>query len=139
VSEAKVVSPVFTPVFLQKWEQKMVCPNNVDLILDSTETKFTAKAFGRHELHLRSNPTFYEVYHELQHYRHLKGVGYRAFEKTSETLREQFVYDQLRRSKNLWNNIFNQAERDSAFIYILHKRGNPFSTPMSGFPTPDLP
>ena len=113
--------------------------NNVDLILDSKESTFVAKAFGRHELHLRSDPTFYEVYHELQHYRHLKGVGFRAFAKTSEPLREQYVYDQLRRSRHFWNSILNQKERDDAFLYILTKGGNPISTPLPGFPTPDLP
>jgi hypothetical protein len=109
------------------------------LIEDAAETSFSAKAFGRHELRIRSDATYYEVYHELQHYRHLKGVGYRKFEKTSEALREQYVYDQLRRSDNLWNRVMRQGERDSAFEYILDKGGNPFSTPSSGVPFPDLP
>jgi hypothetical protein len=95
--------------------------NNVDLILDSTENKFVAHSVGRHELHLRPKPTFYEVYHELQHYRHLRGVGYTSFSQTSEALREQYVYDQLRLSTHLWHNVLNQAERDNAFLYILLK------------------
>ena len=119
--------------------KKYLDRNNVDLIEDAAETSFSAKAFGRHELRIRSDATYYEVYHELQHYRHLKGVGYRKFEKTSEALREQYVYDQLRRSDNLWNRVMRQGERDSAFEYILDKGGNPFSTPSSGVPFPDLP
>ena len=108
--------------------------NNVDLILNSTENKFVANSVGRHQLHLRPDPTFYEVYHELQHYRHLRGVGYARFSRTSEALREQYVYDQLRLSTNLWQNVLNQAERDNAFLYILLKNGNPMSTPVRGFP-----
>jgi hypothetical protein len=108
--------------------------NNVDLILNSAENKFVACAVGRHQLHLRPDPTFYEVYHELQHYRHLSGVGYARFSRTGEALREQYVYDQLRLSSNLWQNVLNQAERDNAFLYILLKGGNPVSTPTRGFP-----
>ena len=104
---------------------------NVHLILNCNEAKFVAYAIGTHELYLRPNPTYYEVYHELQHLRHLRGVGYADFSRTSEALREQYVYDQLRRS--------NQAERDNAFQYILHKGGNPMSAPQVGFPKPDLP
>lgn len=108
--------------------------NNVDLILNSNQMMFGAKAIGRHELHLCPNPTFYEVYHELQHYRHPKGVGYARYSRTTEPLREQFVYDQLRLSKNLWNNIFNRSERDQAFYYLLRKGGNPIALPAAGFP-----
>src|ERR1700730_11039378 len=113
--------------------------NNVDLILNSTENKFVAHSIGRHQLHLRPDPTFYEVYHELQHYRHLSGVGFANFSRTSEMPREQYVYDQLRRSTNLWQNVLGQAERDHAFLYILFKKGNPMSMPLPGFPLPDLP
>jgi hypothetical protein len=112
--------------------------NHVDLLVNRVETKFVASSIGRHQMHLRIDPTFYEVYHELQHFRHLRGVGYSAFSKTGETFREQYVYDQLRRS-NLWKRVFNQAERDNAFLYILHKGGNPLSTPIAGFPAPNLP
>lgn len=108
--------------------------NHVDLIRNSTEKKFIAQAVGRHRMLLPPDPTYYEVYHELQHYRHLRGVGYARFSRTSEALREQFVYDQLRLSINLWRNVFNDAERNNAFLYILLKGGNPMSTPMRGFP-----
>jgi hypothetical protein len=114
--------------------RKYLDRNNVDLIANSTENKFVAQALGRHQLYLCPDPTFYEVYHELQHYRHLKGVGYARFAQTSETSREQFVYDQLRLSKNLWQHVFNQAERNHAFLYVLLRGGNPMSIPARGFP-----
>jgi len=41
----------------------------------------------------------------------------------SEAMREQYVYDQLRLSTNLWQNVLNQAERDNAFLNILLKNG----------------
>jgi hypothetical protein len=113
--------------------------NSVDLLLNSLENKFVANVVGRHQLYLCPNPTYYEVYHELQHYRHLKGVEFANFSRTSVMLREQYVYDQLRRSANLWQNVFGQAERHAAFMYLLSKNGNPMSTPMPGFPLPDLP
>jgi hypothetical protein len=102
--------------------------------LDSTESKFVANAVGRHQLHLCPNPTYYEVYHELQHYRHLRGVGYARYSKTSAAQREQYVYDQLRLSTNLWQNVLTQEERDNAFLYLLGKGGNPVSTPARAFP-----
>jgi hypothetical protein len=111
---------------------------SVDLVENAAETRFVANAIGRHRLCLRPKPTFYEVYHELQHFRHLRGVGYAVFSRTSEPVREQYVYDQLRLS-TLWYGVFNQQERDSAFLYILFKNGNPMSTPVAGFPPPDLP
>lgn len=106
----------------------------MDLILNSKENKFIAHSVSRHQMYLAPDPTYYEVYHELQHYRHLRGVGYARFSRTSEALREQYVYDQLRLSTNLWRNVFNDAERNNAFLYILLKGGNPMSTPMRGFP-----
>jgi hypothetical protein len=118
--------------------QRYLGSQNVHLILNCNEAKFVAYAIGTHELYLRPYPTYYEVYHELQHLRHLRGVGYAVFSRTSEALREQYVYDQLRRS-NLWHKVLNQAERDNAFQYILHKGGNPMSAPQVGFPKPDLP
>lgn len=114
--------------------RKFLDHNNVDLILNSTENKFIAQSIGRHQMHLPPDPTYYEVYHELQHYRHLRGVGYARFSRTSEALREQYVYDQLRLSTNLWRKVFNDAERNKAFLYILLKGGNPMSSPMRGFP-----
>jgi hypothetical protein len=108
--------------------------NHVDLILNSTENKFVAHAVGRHQLHLCPDPTFYEVYHELQHFRHLKGAGYARFAQTSETVREQYVYDQLRLSTNLWRKVLSQAERDHAFLYLLLKNGNPMAAPRRGIP-----
>jgi hypothetical protein len=65
--------------------------NCVDLIGNSTENKFVANAVGRHQSYLCPSPTFYKVYHELQHDRHLRGVGYTRFSQTSELLREQYV------------------------------------------------
>jgi hypothetical protein len=114
--------------------QRYLDRNNVDLIRNSADRKFVAHAVGRHQLHLCPDPTFYEVYHELQHYRHVAGVGFARFSRTSETLREQYVYDQLRLNTILWQNVLNQAERDDAFLYILLKNGNPMSTPMRRFP-----
>jgi hypothetical protein len=129
----RVAGRLYDPIRLDAL-RRYLDQNGVDLIVDSTENKFVARSVGRHQLHLRPDPTLYEVYHELQHYRHLGGVGYSRFSRTSEALREQYVYDQLRLSTNLWQNVMNQAERDNAFIYILLKGGNPVSTPRRGFP-----
>jgi hypothetical protein len=114
--------------------RKYLDRNNVDFILNSTENKFIAQAIGRHQMYLPPDPTYYEVYHELLHYRHLRGVGYARFSRTTEMLREQYVYDQLRLSTNLWRNVFNDAERNNAFLYVLLKGGSPVSVPMRGFP-----
>ncbi len=110
---------------------------NVDLVENSKSIKFTAQSMGRHKFHLAPNPTEYEYWHERFHLEHLKGVGYADFSRTSEKLREQYVYDQLRLSP-IWNKM-RQDERDSAFNYILNVGGNPMSTPNPNFPAPDLP
>ena len=54
--------------------------------------------------------------------------------QTSETVREQYVYDQLRLSTNLWRKVLSQAERDHAFLYLLLKNGNPMAAPRRGIP-----
>jgi len=112
---------------------------NVDLIENSSTIKFTAQSIGRHQLHLTLDPTWYEYMHEFYHLQHLKGVGYLQFSKTSEGLREQYVYDQLRLDP-AWTTKMSQQERDSAFNYInSFPNGNCLSTPSTSFPAPDLP
>jgi hypothetical protein len=112
---------------------------NVDLIENGAANKFTARAIGRHQLHLAPSPTWYEYMHEYYHLQHLNGVGYSDFLRTSETLREQYVYDQLRLDA-VWMTKMSQLERDSAFTYInSFPNGNPLSVPSWSFPAPDLP
>ena len=112
---------------------------NVDLIENSTSIKFTAQATGNHQIHLAPNPTWYEYLHEYYHLQHLKGVNYSAFVRTSKTLKEQYVYDQLRLDL-AWKTKMSQIERDHAFNYINRcPNGNPLSTPSRSFPAPDIP
>ncbi len=66
-------------------------------------------------------------------------VGYADYIKTSDSLQEQYVYDQLRLDVR-WTTTISNDERDDAFLYLLkYPKGNPMSTPTSSFPKPDLP
>jgi len=44
--------------------RKYLDRNNVDLVLNSTESKFIAHSMGGHPMYLPPDPTYYEIYHE---------------------------------------------------------------------------
>uniref|UniRef100_UPI001F451BD3 RHS repeat-associated core domain-containing protein n=1 Tax=Paenibacillus wulumuqiensis TaxID=1567107 RepID=UPI001F451BD3 len=80
-------------------------------------------------LYLRSNPTEYEVWHELSHYIQYQAIGKEAYNQLPRTrgiipmndlsqfnAPEQFVYDMLSNSKR-WNKI-NEEEQKHANWYI---------------------
>jgi len=71
---------------------------------------------GSATIFLRSNPTRYELLHELKHYEHFLDVGADAFKGISRLNQEQFVFDALRRSHH-WAG-FTAAEQAHALRYI---------------------
>ncbi len=105
---------------------------NVTLVRDADEFLaaqganglFRANANGTGALYLRSNPTQYEVWHELQHFRDFRNTGFDAYKALQRVGREQSVYDVLSGARR-WP-MLNAAEQDHAFRYILSLDGNPF-------------
>jgi hypothetical protein len=90
---------------------------------------FIVNPDGTIELLLRSNPTEYEVWHELAHYIHWKKLGTDAYRdlprKANGALQdipEQFVFDLLENSKKRWNRL-NTTERAHAIDYIYGRGG----------------
>lgn len=75
---------------------------------------------GRPTLRLRSNPTEYEVWHELGHYIHYRRIGAEAYRNLSRTAQwnaaEQFVFDMLNSTRR-WSKL-NEAEQMHANQYI---------------------
>ena len=67
-------------------------------------------------LSLRNNPTQYEVWHELSHYRQFKQLGPGAYMNQTRTLKEQFVFDLLENSPRRWNNL-NFEQQQHAIEY----------------------
>ncbi|MGX1826665.1 zincin-like metallopeptidase toxin domain-containing protein [Paenibacillus taichungensis] len=87
------------------------------------------------ELILKSNPTQYEVWHELSHYVQYKQIGKEAYSNLPRTsgpvpmndlskfnAPEQFVYDMLSNSPKKWNSL-NEAEQLHANWYITQYGG----------------
>ncbi|EPY05634.1 Rhs core protein with extension [Paenibacillus alvei TS-15] len=87
------------------------------------------------ELVLRSNPTQYEVWHELSHYIQYKKIGKDAYTNLPRTqgkvpkndlsqfnAPEQFVFDMLSNSEKRWN-LLNERERQHAIDYIMEYGG----------------
>ncbi|MGK5510481.1 zincin-like metallopeptidase toxin domain-containing protein [Brevibacillus formosus] len=87
------------------------------------------------ELYLRSNPTQYEVWHELSHYIQYRNIGKEAYLKLPRTqgrvpyndltqfnAPEQFVFDMLSNSSKRWN-MLNEREKQHAIDYILDYGG----------------
>ncbi len=70
---------------------------------------------GSAAIFLRSDPTHYEVMHELMHYHHFKDMGAQPFSKEPLLNREQYVYDALR--ARYWKSL-NAMERQHAIAYI---------------------
>lgn len=67
-----------------------------------------------------SDPTHYEVMHELMHYRHFIAMGASALRQFALVDREQYVYDALR--SKYWRTL-NPAERRHAIDYIRRLGG----------------
>ncbi|MFD2088467.1 zincin-like metallopeptidase toxin domain-containing protein [Brevibacillus brevis] len=91
--------------------------------------------YNTDELVLRSNPTQYEVWHELSHYLHYRRIGKDAYSNLPRTYGpvpmndltqfnapEQFVYDMLSNSPKRWNSL-NEAEQLHANWYIMQYGG----------------
>jgi len=82
-----------------------------------------AGAFSRDgsTLVLLSNPTKYEVWHELGHYVQFRKLGREAYEGLPRSLDfnapEQFVFDLLENSEKRWNSL-NFDEQQHATEYI---------------------
>ena len=78
------------------------------------------------QLVLRSNPTRYEVYHELGHFRQFQQIGREAYQALPRSTRfnapEQHVFDLLENSSKRWNS-FNFNEQQHAIDYIEHIGG----------------
>jgi RHS repeat-associated protein len=73
-------------------------------------------------LALRSNPTEYEVWHEVSHYRQYQQLGFDAYTAQSRVQKEQFVFDMLENSSKRWGALtFEQQQH--AINYILRVGG----------------
>ena len=96
-----------------------------------TSGGFVAKADGTAELILPSNPTQYQVWHELGHYVQWKDLGsdaYRALPRWSpsnpvQDIPEQFVFDLLENSKGRRWDQLTFEEQQHAIEYVLKKGG----------------
>lgn len=87
------------------------------------------------QLILRSNPTQYEVWHEMSHFIQYKKIGKEAYASLPRTkgkvpmkdlsqfnAPEQFVFDMLSNSEKRWN-MLNKRERQHAIDYIMEYGG----------------
>jgi RHS repeat-associated protein len=70
----------------------------------------------------RSNPTKYEVWHELSHFNHLRKTGPDAYIKLSPIQKEQYVFDFINNSPKRWGAL-NFDEQQHAIGYILRIGG----------------
>ena len=87
---------------------------------------FAASPDGSATLFLRSNPTQYEVWHELGHFRHWRQLGagdYLGLQRWSranpvQDIPEQFVFDFLENAPKRWNALtFEQQQHAIRYIY----------------------
>jgi RHS repeat-associated protein len=74
------------------------------------------------QLLLKSNPTTYEVLHELSHYIQYKKLGPSAYQALSRVEREQFVFDMLQNSAARWAKL-TYEQQQHAIEYILQVGG----------------
>jgi len=76
---------------------------------------------GSGRLVLRNNPTKYEVWHELGHFRQYQKLGKEAYLGLPRTrafnASEQFVFDLLENSPKRWNGL-NFQQQQHAIDYI---------------------
>jgi hypothetical protein len=72
---------------------------------------------GSGQMLLRSNPTRYEVWHELSHYRQYQRLGRDAYLAQSRVAKEQFVFDLLENSAKRWRSL-SFEEQQHAIWYI---------------------
>ncbi len=77
-------------------------------------------------LFLRSNPTNYEVWHEVSYFRQYQQIGKEAYLNLPRTkdfnAPEQFVFDMLENSPKRWNAL-NFDEQQHAIRYIENVGG----------------
>jgi hypothetical protein len=72
---------------------------------------------GERTLSLRSNPTQYEVWHELSHFRQFQRLGPESYGNLSRVQKEQFVFDLLNNSPKRWNALsFKQQQHAIDYI-----------------------
>ena len=64
-----------------------------------------------------ANPTQYEVWHELSHFRQFQGIGPEAYGNLSRVQKEQFVFDLLNNLTKRWNGL-NFEQQQHAIDYI---------------------
>jgi Metallopeptidase toxin 4 len=73
------------------------------------------------EIILKSDPTKYEVWHELGHFIQWKGIGPEAYRSLPRSLSynapEQFVFDLLENYQRRWG-LLNSEEQQAAIRYI---------------------
>jgi hypothetical protein len=74
---------------------------------------------------LKSNPTMYEVWHEMAHFRHMKKIGREEYMKLSRkfgnNIPEQYVFDSLENSAK-WK-VLNPLEKQHARSVIENVYG----------------
>lgn len=68
-------------------------------------------------LFLRSDPTNYEVWHELSHYRQYRILGEEAYSAQTRLMKEQYVFDKLESMPRRWNSL-TPEEMSHARWYI---------------------
>jgi Metallopeptidase toxin 4 len=71
---------------------------------------------------LRSNPTKYEVWHELSHWIQFRRIGPDAYRALPRWAREQFVFDMLENNSARWMSL-SSPQRQHAVDYILSVGG----------------
>ena len=90
------------------------------------ENSFDAKTpSGKPQITLKKNPTKYEVWHELLHYRQYKKLGRDNYLAQPRPVGpEQYVFDNLMIPRR-WS-LLNELERGDAFDYIKKSGGDPY-------------
>ncbi|OSZ63596.1 hypothetical protein CAP40_17880 [Sphingomonas sp. IBVSS2] len=68
-------------------------------------------------LALKSNPTEYEVWHELNHYIQYRKLGPEAYSAQGRIAKEQYVFDALENSPKRWGAL-TPEQRTHAVDYI---------------------
>ena len=89
---------------------------DADTFLDNLKAgaAFEPLQNGAGNLYLRSNPTAYDVWHELVHYRDFARLGYDEYIGLGSAAREQSVYEVLNGDRR-WG-MLNDADRRNAGV-----------------------
>jgi hypothetical protein len=110
---------------LQQRPKVTVLSRDQDAMLTNLggSSMFRALPDGSSTIFLKSNPTRYEVLHELAHLEHFESLknDFKNWCKLTMTQKEQYVYDALRKSAS-WAT-FSSKERQDARDYIIKVGG----------------